>query len=170
MKRFFILLMASMLLLSACAKAPAEGGLSSFTTQDLNGNPQDEQLFSEYKLTMLNVWGTYCSPCIREMPDLAQLNTEYRDEGFRIVGLIADVASPESASADSAREIIGTTGANYPHLLSDPSMADFLGNIQAIPTTFFLNEKGEQIGEVYVGARSKEEWAAIIEQLLEEVK
>ena len=33
-------------------------------TTDIDGNKVDKSIFSKYKLTMVNVWNTGCSPCI----------------------------------------------------------------------------------------------------------
>ena len=98
MKRLSALLAAALLLLSACgqAAAPAEtsgaeetapaGILSSFDTVDLDGNAVDQGVFSEHKLTMVNIWATYCGPCISEMPDLGILAEEYEDKGLQVMG------------------------------------------------------------------------------------
>lgn len=123
-----------MLLLTACGTAAPEatdspdgensapaGILSSFSTTDIEGNAVDESLFSDYKLTMVNVWATYCGPCISEMPDLGTLAEEYADKGFQIVGLVSDVLDSDgnldSAQIDKAKEIVASTGANYTHIV-----------------------------------------------------
>ncbi len=67
------------------------GILSSFSATDLDGNAVDESIFSSSKLTMVNIWATFCGPCIGEMPDLGLLNEEYASEGFQVVGIVADV-------------------------------------------------------------------------------
>ena len=45
-------------------------------TTDIDGNKVDKSIFSKYKLTMVNVWNTGCSPCISEIPTLDRLNKE----------------------------------------------------------------------------------------------
>ena len=49
----------------------------NFTAQDLDGNPVDESIFQGYDVTMINLWGTFCGPCLQEMPDLGELADEY---------------------------------------------------------------------------------------------
>ena len=47
-----------------------------FETVDLDGKTvSSRELFAENKVTMINFWGTFCGPCIREMPELAELAT-----------------------------------------------------------------------------------------------
>lgn len=57
-----------------------EGAGIVFTGQDLAGNSVSESVFSESKLTMVNVWATYCNPCLSEMPGLGELAGEYEPE------------------------------------------------------------------------------------------
>lgn len=49
------------------------GILSAFTAQDLQGNGVNQEILKGKKLTMVNVWATFCDPCINEMPDLGVL-------------------------------------------------------------------------------------------------
>ncbi len=46
-------------------------------TEDINGNKVDSSIFSKYKLTVVNVWNTGCTPCVGEIPTLDKLNKEY---------------------------------------------------------------------------------------------
>ena len=86
------------------------GILSVFTAQDLQGNGVNQEILAGKKLTMVNVWATFCGPCINEMPDLGALAQEYADKGVQIVGLLSDAnASDGSVSASQvelAQEIV----------------------------------------------------------------
>ena len=59
-------------------------------TTDIDGNKVDKSIFSKYKLTMVNVWNTGCSPCISEIPTLDRLNKEYREKGVSIKGMLLE--------------------------------------------------------------------------------
>lgn len=56
------------------------GEFASFTSMDLDGNEVNQSIISEADLTILNIWGTFCGPCISEMPDLGELADEYADK------------------------------------------------------------------------------------------
>lgn len=164
-----------MLLLCACsAQSPNAGGeglLSSFTATDLDGAAVDQSVFAGCKLTMVNVWATYCGPCIAEMPDLAALGKSYASQGFQVIGIVADAAnsdgSPNYSMVSAANTVIASTGADYLHLMPSVSLkAALLSGVSAVPTTVFVDENGAQVGRTYVGSRSSEQWAAIIESLL----
>ena len=50
-----------------------------FSTTDLEGNTVTNDIFSQADLTVVNFWGTFCNPCINEMPELAKWNEEMPD-------------------------------------------------------------------------------------------
>lgn len=164
---------------SAPVQAPAQDGaaktgvLSTFTSIDLDGNAVDATVFSGKQLTMVNIWATFCGPCLREMPELGELNQEYADQGFQIIGIPVDTLDRKGDLSEDmialAQDIVSKTGADYLHILPSDSLNKAkLNQVTAVPETIFVNEDGEQVGESYLGARSKKDWANIIETLLEE--
>lgn len=171
-----IYIVVLLLLVSGCSgeRVSAEKGkpvFGSFSTTDLDGNPVDQQVFTAHKLTMVNIWATFCSPCIKEMPDLAQLQAEFSDE-LQIIGIVADAADKNGNALASKKEealsIIETTGADYLHLLPSVSLNKaYLNNVNAVPETVFVDENGNQVGTRYIGAKSKAQWRQIIVSLLE---
>ena len=152
----------------------SKGVLSDFTATDLNGNTVDPSIFADYDLTMVNVWATYCGPCLKEMPDLGELATEYEDKGVRIVGLVSDTMNADgSTSADqveTAQAIVESTHADYLHILPSEDLMGIVYQITSVPTTFFVDSTGAQVGTAYIGAKSKEDWASIIDATLSEVQ
>lgn len=182
MRRVGIFLLIAVMALSLCACAaetePQEempsGILSEFTAADLQGNAVDQTVLKDCKLTMVNVWATYCSPCISEMPDLGTIAQEYAERGVQVIGLVSDAQNADGTVSDSqvqlAADIVAETGADYLHLVPDASLSGLLGQITAVPTTFFVDEAGNQVGGTYLGARSLYDWTDVIDQLLEEVQ
>lgn len=148
--------------------------LSGMLTEDLDGNEVDSSVFEDKKLTMINVWATYCPPCRAEMPSLGKLASAYGDD-FQIVGIVTDITDrsfkPVASGVSSAKDIVNETGANYPHLIPSENLnASLLDRVQYVPTTVFVDSSGKQVGEILIGSRSEAEWAAVIEKLLESLK
>ncbi len=145
---------------------------SEFTTTALDGKEYDQDVFKGNKLTMVNVWGTFCSPCISEMPDLEKLSKDYADKGLVIIGIVNDVydytAKENNAEkVKDAEQIVADTGVSYLNLLPSASLNEAkLSYILTFPTTYFLNENGEIITGEYIGSRSYDQWADIIDSLL----
>ena len=143
----------------------------SFEAVTTEGERVTDSCFADSKLTMINLWGTYCNPCLAEMPDLGEIAASYDKADFQLMGIICDVPEgAEQKDIDNAKTLIEKTGANYPHLLLSESLyVNLVGGTDAVPTTFFVNSKGEVLGYV-VGANSKDTWVDLIEQLLAEME
>ena len=138
----------------------------TFEGTDLEGNTVSEDVFTQSKLTMVNVWATYCNPCLREMPGLGELAEEYNVSEFQIIGIVSDVREGEDQAL--VESLVQQTGANYPHLLLNDSINNaFMGSVSGVPTTFFFDGEGMYLGGV-VGSAEKSEWEELIHGLLEE--
>ena len=146
-----------------------------FITKDMDGNEVTQQIFAENKLTMVNIWATFCGPCINEMPALGELAEEYKNKGVAIVGIPVDITDDNGVIYDKlynkATQIIAETNADYVHIVPSAVMCERkLASVYSVPETIFVDSQGNQVGQVYMGARSKEQWAAIIDGLLGEMQ
>ena len=136
-----------------------------FVTTTIDGTEVTQDIFADAKLTMVNIWATYCSPCISEMPHLQEISEEYAEKGVAIVGIISDAYE---AKDENAVEVIELTGVRYPQLIHSEALYDnFLHLVQAVPTTVFVDENGYRVGDVIMGAKDKDAWIAEIETRLE---
>ncbi len=187
MKRIFALLLALAVIFTcftACGGNKATDGNASvgeqtadapvfpdFASKTLDGEDVNQDVFKGNKLTVVNVWGTFCGPCIAEMPDLERISRDYADKGVAFVGIIGDIYDYGKRENDAdkikdAEDIVVQTGVTYMNILPSESLIGAgLGYVTAFPTTWFINEKGEIIGE-YVGARSYESWSSLIDLAL----
>ena len=158
----------------AAEEAPTARPFSVFSTTDLEGNAVDQSILEGYDLTLVNVWATYCTPCLEEMPDLGSLAAEYEAKGVQVLGLVSDVLNSDGTVSDSqvelAQEIVEETGADYQHLVPSSDMFGLLSQIYGVPTTFFVDSEGYQVGYAYVSALSRDQFVTIIEDALAEVE
>ncbi len=144
-----------------------------FTTKDVLGNAYTEELFKEYDLTLVNVFATWCSPCVEEMPELEQLRQEYAKKNIKlgIVAVVLDTKTTlgiDEGAVERAQALMERSGAQFPFLIPDDgNMNDRLTGIESVPETFFVDQDGNIVSEPYVGARSQEEWSKIVDQELE---
>lgn len=143
----------------------SEDAIISFETVDLEGNPvKSEELFAKNKVTMINLWGTYCGPCIGEMPELETLNQEFASKGGGIVGIVVDVPVGDDKYLDNAKTIIKESGVTYPNIRAWEGYDEMLEH-QGTPTTFFVDSKGKLIGEPVLGAQTTT-YPKVMEDLL----
>ena len=148
--------------------------LSNLQTKDIDGKEFSGKDFSDYDLTMVNVFATWCSPCVQEIPDLAEIQKEMKDKGVNIVGVVTDTVDQTGENREAlekAKLIRERSKAEYPFLIPDQSNFNGrLSGIQAFPETFFVDKKGQIVGETYSGSRNKKAWLEIIEKELSALK
>ena len=184
-KRVTALILAALLLTGCAQKETGQetgqdageekgGVLSSFTATDLEDNEVSQEILADYDLTLLNVWATFCGPCLREMPSLGELAAEYQPQGVNIIGIVSDTLTSEGEldedQVDLARDLVEETKAEYTHLLPSQDLFGLLGQIYAVPTTFFVDSEGNQVGDTYMQSMSKEELSELIESHLAQVQ
>ena len=138
-----------------------------FETKTLSGSTvKSEDIFGAHKLTMVNLWGTYCGPCIREMPDLEVLNQRLGEKDCAIIGIVIDVQGIEDgAMVLTAGKILADTGVTYQNLLPWAGFTEvFPANF--VPTTYFVDREGRIVGEAAIGARGADEYEALLDEVL----
>jgi thiol-disulfide isomerase/thioredoxin len=112
------------------------------------------------KVVLLNFWATWCGPCRQEIPDFINLYKKYNDDGLEIIGVSVD-----QSGWDAVKPFMERYKINYPVLMYNYQVVMDYGGIQGIPTTFFINRKGE-IVEKIVGMRPGTYFEQRVKQLL----
>lgn len=152
----------------------ASTSLKDIVTKDINGNEFTGKDFEKYDLTMVNVFATWCTACIQEIPDLVKLHQELEGKNVNIVGIVTDTVDDmgENAEAIEKSKIIQEkTGAKYSFLMPDESnFKGRLNGIQALPETFFVDKDGNIVGDTYSGAKDINGWKETIEKELANLK
>ena len=148
--------------------------LSHLQTKDIHGKEFSSKDFANYDLTMVNVFATWCTACIQEIPDLVEVQKEMQAKGVNIIGIVTDTVDDTGENQEAlekAKLIQEKTKANYSFLMPDKTNFNGrLNGIQALPETFFVDKKGQIVGETYSGSHNKKDWTAIIEKELSALK
>ena len=148
--------------------------LSNITTKDIHGKEFSSKDFANYDLTMVNVFATWCTACIQEIPDLVEVQKEMQAKGVNIIGIVTDIVDDTGENREAlekAKLIQEKTKANYSFLMPDKTNFNGrLNGIQALPETFFVDKNGQIVGETYSGSHNKKDWTAIIEKELSALK
>ena len=148
--------------------------LSHLQTKDIHGKEFSSKDFANYDLTMVNVFATWCTACIQEIPDLVEVQKEMQAKGVNIVGIVTDTVDDTGENQEAiekAKLIQEKTKANYSFLMPDKTNFNGrLNGIQALPETFFVDKNGQIVGETYSGSHNKKDWTEIIEKELSALK
>ena len=135
----------------------------TYVTKDMNGNQVAlKDVFSSHKYTMVNIWATWCGPCRGELDELGQINREYQAKGCVIIGLLDD--GDTSSGRNTAKKLLSAAGADYMNLeLTNELGRAFWTN--CVPTSFFVNQTENIVGEPIYGA-APYEYRATFDALL----
>ena len=151
-------------------KTAAEEPLMNYILHDMDGNDvRLGDMIFENRVTMLNVWGISCAPCLKEIPYLGSLREKYKEQGFEIVGMTADLLD-DSGNIDpdlvgEAEAAADELGVKYPVLAMPVDVLKQM-KIFAVPTTYFVDSSGRVIGKMIMGARSERQWERLIRDAL----
>lgn len=133
--------------------SPVASTVPNFSAQTINGEPVTNEIFASKKITVVNIWGTFCPPCIAEMPELGEMARNLPNDA-QIIGLVCD-ASEDSVQIQRAIEITQKARADFVNIVPDAALMKFMEGVEAVPTTIFVNSKGEVVGKAIIGADVK---------------
>ncbi len=122
-----------------------------FKSTTLDNKNVTQSVFSDYDLTIVHVWGTFCQPCIAEMGDYAKLYKELPDN-VNLIAIICDVYDGIDSNVSDAKDILKYAGAEFENLRISDDVYDIIGGLQYIPSSFFVDGEGHIIGEIMDGA------------------
>ena len=117
-----------------------------FTAKDLEGKEiSSADLFAKNDVTMLNIWATWCGPCIGELEELQKLHTSLQEKGCGLVGMLID------DDQETANQLISENGLTYPMVWAPETLYDFIA-LEGVPTTLFIGKDGTVLASPIVGA------------------
>jgi thiol-disulfide isomerase/thioredoxin len=94
------------------------------------------------KAVLLNFWATWCSPCKVEMPWFVELQKKYGNDGLVILGIAMD-----DSDAPKIAQFANEMGVNYPVLLGTDQVSEQYGNVEFLPTSFYIDRDGKIVGK-----------------------
>ena len=149
--------------------------VGTFETTDIDGNTYTEKVFSDYDLTLVNAFTTWCSPCVNEMPELEKLYQEMKDQGVGVVGMVLDSVSEDGTPDDSivqkAQLLKEKTGVTYPLLIPDKGFLNGrISGLQSFPESFFVDKDGNIVGDPIMGSKTFDGWKEAVEKQLAALK
>jgi peroxiredoxin len=130
----------------------------SFYLASLEGNTYKLSQFKG-KWVVLNFWGSFCEPCVRETPLLSKMATVYKKEKVQFIGINLD--EPKVV----VQSFIRNTPVVYPILLDPDGVVRDRYQVTSYPTTFFIDKKGT-IKSMYVGELNEQQLKSELDKLM----
>lgn len=117
-------------------RAPERVDLSNLRLVDMDGAPLPVSLI-QGKAVVLNYWAPWCPPCRVETPWLQHLQSAHAKD-LVVIGVVAD-----SEQYPQAKTFMQKEGVTYPIVRNTSSIESALGNVEGLPTTFYISSKGK---------------------------
>ncbi len=143
-------------------ESPRAAPDAAFT--DINGEEVRVADFAG-RVLLVNVWATWCAPCVREMPQLNALQAEFGGAEFEVIALSTDRRPQAEVEAFLREEI----GADVIPLYFDRSITFALdARVSVWPTTILFDRQGREIGRIAAPAEwDSEDAHRLIETVIE---
>lgn len=94
---------------------------------------------------LVNLWATWCAPCLKELPSLDALQGELGGRNFEVVAIASDPRGPEAAG-----EFLDRLEIENLKLYADPSLqfAFAMGGANVLPVSILYDAKGQEVGRL----------------------
>jgi peroxiredoxin len=123
--------------------------LADFTLQDLQGHAVHLAALRG-NVVFVNVWATWCQPCVEEMPTIQQLYERLHGRGLEILAVSLD-----ALGAQVVAPFMQTHRLSFPTLLDTKNLVQRLYRTTGVPESFIVDKRGILVDKV-VGPR---DWA-----------
>jgi peroxiredoxin len=122
----------------------------NFTLPELDGNTVS---LTDYrgKVVLLNIWATWCPPCVEEMPSMESLYTSLRGKDFEILAVSIDTTGAKAVAPFMRKHQL-----SFPVLVDPKGTIKFLYGTTGVPESFIIDKKGI-INQIIIGPKN---WAA----------
>lgn len=128
-----------------------------FALQDMEGNAHK---LSDYngEGVFLNFWGTWCEPCVKEMPAMDRQFTEYEKQGVNV--LAVNIAQSDF----EVQSFVDRFDLSFPVAIDKSKSVMRAYNIRPLPTTILVNPEGE-IQRIVTGEMTEQDIKGFMEEI-----
>jgi peroxiredoxin len=122
----------------------------NFTFPGLDGKNTS---LSDYKgkVVLVNIWATWCPPCVEEMPSMQKLYNEFNGKNFEILAVSID-----AAGVDAVAPFMKKYKLSFPALMDPKGTIKSKYGVTGVPESFIIDKQGILVGKI-IGPR---DWAA----------
>lgn len=135
-KQFIISICISLMSFLALVQTASAADVIDFSLEDLQGTTHTAKQYRG-KWVVVNYWGTFCAPCIKEMPELSKFHNEHKDDDAVVLGINQEKI-PVKMLANFTRNL----KVSFPSLKVPFEQATPFGRVTILPTTFIINPQG----------------------------
>jgi len=101
-------------------------------------------------LYLVNIWATWCTHCVRELPELERMSKEWAEQDCQIIGICDDATDDEMAA--EAIKILEKNGVTYRNIRSTDELKELL-KFTSLPTSYYVDSEGVVLDYPIKGAQ-----------------
>jgi peroxiredoxin len=98
------------------------------------------------KLLLLNFWASWCTPCLKEMPEFSNWQRTYGARGFQVIGVSMD------DDAAPVERLLARKPVAYPILMGDAKFGELFGGVLGLPLSYLIDTQGRIVGRYQGGS------------------
>lgn len=117
--------------------------LPEYTAMNLDGSRFDLETRGN-KVVLLNLWATWCGPCLYEIPELQRIHDEFGPKGFEVVGISVD-----EGPVETIKQFVAEQKVTYPIAVDPEGKLATLLSTSVLPTSVLLDRSGRIIWKKY---------------------
>lgn len=141
--------------------------IPDFNCVNAQGNKVDQTLFANSDYTMIVLWGTWCGPCVAEIPVLEESKNALSEIGVQVVGVCED----GGANGEEAQQILQEKGATYTNIFPDEKFYDdFVSLCFSFPSALLVDVNGNVVKTAFHCENTQEELVDQVKGFIAEVE
>lgn len=129
-----------------------------FSETTIDGTMVTNDVFKEYKATIINFWNNGCGSCIEEMPELEELYHEFQEENINLIGVGTD-SGESKEQLEVAKKILIEKKVTYQNISPKPEQTfykNFVSKLSSYPVTYIIDNEGNIVGAPIYGNVKKQ--------------
>lgn len=126
---------------------PRKNMPSGIFLQDLSKSASLQNIKGQW--TLVNLWASWCPPCLAELPSLQKLNDTFSGQGFRVIAISLDaVDTPVDIDRIVNARKLGSIARNWDHTGELFKLISSSGEKNGLPISFIVDPNGKVYGQL----------------------
>jgi len=129
---------------------PSENAAPDLVLSKIDGSGTVSLAENEDKVVLVDLWATWCVPCIAELPHLQEMSDSFGDDDFLMLGIVL-----ESGEREDVMEFVAEQNVTYTQVMGEPDTSEAFGPFLGYPTKYLI-DRGGHVVKRYFGIVGKE--------------
>jgi len=155
-----ILALASTATLASCGATPSAHAAPDLVLTTVDGRDRVSLASQRGKVVLVDLWATWCVPCISELPHLQALSEKFDPDDFMMLGIVL-----ESGEREDVLDFVSDQGITYAQVMGEEDTGEAFGPFLGYPTKYLIDRKGLVVKRYFgiVGAELADDVETLIQ-------